>query len=206
MLERWREGFEVVVAKRCSRLNDSFIKRVTASLFYRINNRLSDISIPENCGDFRLMDRKVVDALRLLPESQRFMKGLFPWVGFRTTTIEYERMSRIAGNTKFKGWKLWNFALDGITGFSTMPLRVWTYIGLSIATSSIIFGLFIALNTIIYGIELPGYSSLITAITLLGGLQLMGIGILGEYLGRTLIEAKRRPIFIIRHTYKNGDN
>jgi glycosyltransferase involved in cell wall biosynthesis len=153
-------------------------------------------------GDFRLIDRAVVDALKQLPESRRFMKGLFAWVGFRTTQVEYARLARVAGISKFKGWRLWNFALEGITSFSTEPLKIWTYIGAAVALTSFAFGMFIVLDIIIHGIDVPGYASVMVAVTFLGGLQLIGIGIMGEYIGRTYVESKRRPIYLIRRTYE----
>ncbi|SFV62759.1 Glycosyltransferase [hydrothermal vent metagenome] len=200
-LEKWREGFDVVLAKRVNRENDSFFKRKSAELFYKIHNQISNISIPNNVGDYRLMSRRVVDAIKLLPENQRFMKGIFAWVGYSTTTIEYKREIRVAGETSFNGWKLWNFAIDGITSFSTVPLRIWLYIGMSISFLSFLFGVTIIIKTLIYGIDLPGYASMLTIILFLGGIQLMGIGILGEYLGRIYNEAKGRPIYIIEGEY-----
>ncbi len=200
-LEKWREGFDVVLAKRADRKSDSFFKRKSAELFYKTHNQISNISIPNNVGDYRLMTRRVVDAIKLLPENQRFMKGIFAWVGYPTTTIEYKREVRIAGETSFNGWKLWNFAIDGITSFSTVPLRIWLYIGVSISFLSFLFGITIIIKTLIYGIDLPGYASMLTIILFLGGIQLMGIGILGEYLGRIYNEAKGRPIYIIEGEY-----
>lgn len=206
MVSKWREGFDVVLARRVSRKSDGWTKRVTANWFYKLHNKIAEPRLPENVGDFRLMDRCVVEALRQLPESRRFMKGLLAWLGFRTTTIDYQRPARIAGSTKFNGWRLWNFALEGITSFSTSPLRIWTYIGSFVALLSFIFAIFIATRVIILGIDVPGYASLIVAVTFLGGLQLIGIGILGEYLGRTYLESKRRPSYIIRKTYTSGDS
>lgn len=202
MIQKWREGFDVVLGKRTNRDSDSWAKRKSATWFYRIHNKISDPKIPENVGDFRLMDRAVVDALNELPESRRFMKGLFAWVGFRTTMVEYTRPERAAGTTKFNGWRLWNFALEGITSFSTDPLRMWTYVGGVVALVSLMFALFMVLKVFIYGIDVPGYASVVVAVTFLGGLQLIGIGILGEYLGRSYIETKRRPIYVIRRLYE----
>ena len=205
MLEKWREGFDVVLGKRFSRDSDSWVKKKSANWFYRIHNKISTQEIPENVGDFRLMDRTVVDALNELPESCRFMKGLFAWVGFRTATVEYARPERIAGTTKFNGWRLWNFALEGITSFSTDPLRIWTYLGGLIALTSFCFAIFIVLRFLIQGIDLPGYASIIVSVTFLGGLQLIGIGVIGEYLGRAYIESKRRPIYLVRSIYEAKD-
>lgn len=201
MINKWKEGYEVVLGCRVNRDSDSWSKRASASWFYRIHNKIAKPKIPENVGDFRLMDRSVVETIKKLPESHRFMKGLFAWVGFRTAQIEYTRSERIAGSTKFNGWKLWNFALEGITSFSSAPLRIWTYFGLLVSIISFAFAINIALRVIIQGVVVPGYASLIVAISFLGGLQLIGIGVIGEYLGRTYIEAKRRPIFIIRRIY-----
>lgn len=205
MLEKWREGFDVVLGKRFSRNSDSWTKKHSANWFYRIHNKIATPKIPENVGDFRLMDRAVVDALNELPESCRFMKGLFAWVGFRTATVEYARPERVAGTTKFKGWRLWNFALEGLTSFSTDPLRIWTYLGGVIALTSFVFAIFIVLRSLIQGIDLPGYASVIVSVTFLGGLQLIGIGVIGEYLGRAYIESKRRPIYIVRSIYETKD-
>lgn len=202
MIPKWREGFEVVLAHRIDRKHDSWAKRASASWFYRIHNKIATPHLPENVGDFRLMDRSVVDALKCLPESRRFMKGLFAWVGFRTTHIDYSRPERIAGTSKFNGWRLWNFALEGITSFSSDPLRIWTYLGAAVSALAFIFGIVIVLKVLIYGVDIPGYASLMVAVTFLGGLQLIGIGVLGEYLGRTYIESKRRPVFVVRRIYE----
>nr|WP_251030669.1 MULTISPECIES: glycosyltransferase family 2 protein [Pseudomonas] len=205
MIAHWRNGAEVVLGHRVNRDSDSWAKQVSANSFYRLHNKIADHKLPENVGDFRLMDRCVVDALQTLPESRRFMKGLFAWVGFRTTYVDYVRPERAAGESKFNGWRLWNFALEGITSFSTEPLRVWTYLGLCVSLVSFAFAVFIILRTLISGIDLPGYASLMVAVTFLGGLQLIGIGVLGEYLGRTYIESKRRPVFLVRRIYDAKD-
>src|SRR5262249_45570919 len=170
---------------------DSFLKRNTASWFYQLHNRISSVSIPENVGDFRLMNRAAVDALRALPERERFMKGLFAWVGFRTSVVEYTRQHRIAGRSKFSAWKLWNFALDGVTSFSTIPLRIWSYIGLTIAAVGLSYAAFIVLRTIVQGVDVPGFASIIVVLLVLGSLQLISIGVLGEYVGRIYLETKR---------------
>jgi len=201
MLAHWRQGYEVVLARRSDRSSDTFLKRATAALFYRLHNRISDIDVPEDVGDFRLMDRAVVEALQRLPERRRFMKGLFAWVGFRTITVDYARRERVAGTTKFSGWKLWNFALEGITSFSTAPLRVWTYFGFVVALAGFSYALFIIFRTIVLGIDVPGYASLLTAVLLLGGIQLAGIGMIGEYIGRIYMETKQRPVYLVRRVY-----
>ncbi len=205
MIEKWREGADVVLAHRCSRNQDSYAKRRSSELFYRLHNRLSPIRIPENVGDFRLMDRAVVQALGRIVETQRFMKGLFAWLGFRTVTIHYTRPERVAGKTKFSGWKLWNLALEAITSFSTIPLRIWTYIGGIGAILTLFYTIFIVLRTLIHGIDVPGYASLLVAILFLGSLQLISIGLLGEYIGRMYMETKRRPIYIVRKVYECRD-
>lgn len=205
MVAKWREGYEVVLGRRVNRDLDTWAKRVSASWFYRIHNRIANPKLPENVGDFRLMDRCVVEAIRTLPESHRFMKGLFAWVGYRTTYVDYVRPHRAAGESKFNGWKLWNFAIEGVTGFSTEPLRVWTYVGLAVSSISFLFAIFIFLKVLIHGVDVPGYASLMVAVTFLGGLQLIGIGVLGEYLGRTYIETKRRPVFLVRQIYESQE-
>ena len=201
LVARWREGYDVVLAKRADRTSDSFAKRVSADLFYKLNGKISNVDIPNNVGDFRLMSKRVVEALKQLPENQRFMKGLFAWVGFKTVAIEYVREKREAGQSSFNGWKLWNFALDGITSFSTLPLRIWLYIGALVSFLSFLYGSFIILKTLIFGVDLPGYASLAVIMLFLGGIQLIGIGILGEYIGRIYSESKRRPSYIIEGEY-----
>ena len=205
MIEKWREGYDVVVGKRINRDSDTWAKRKSAAWFYRLHNKISEPKIPENVGDFRLMDRSVVEALNTLPESRRFMKGLFAWVGFKTAIVEYARPERVAGTTKFNGWRLWNFALEGITSFSTDPLRIWLYLGGMVAFISLLFSIFIVLKVLIYGTDIPGYASVVVFVTFLGGLQLIGIGIIGEYLGRAYIESKRRPIYFVRRVYERKD-
>ena len=201
MLQEWEKGAEVVLAKRINRSTDSFVKRKTAETFYRFHNALSNLQIPENVGDFRLMDRIVVDAIKKLPERQRFMKGLFAWVGFKTITVEYVREPRSTGETKFSGWKLWNFAIEGITSFSLVPLKVWTYVGLMGSVFAIFYAIFIIVRTWIFGIDLPGYASLLVVMLFFGSLQLMSLGIIGEYIGRIYFESKQRPIYLIKKQY-----
>ena len=204
MLLAWQQGNEVVLAKRIDRSTDSFAKRKTAQLFYRLHNVVSNLQIPEDVGDFRLMDRVVVDALKKLPERQRFMKGLFAWVGFKTITVEYVRNARSTGITKFSGWRLWNFAIEGITSFSLVPLKVWTYIGLFGSLFAIFYATFIIIRTWIFGIDLPGYASLLVVMLFFGSLQLMSLGIIGEYIGRIYFESKQRPIYLVKkqHQFK----
>ena len=205
LIGEWQKGADVVLARRTERISDSFLKRTTAKLFYRLHNQLSPIKIPDNVGDFRLMNRAAVDALKRLPERNRFMKGLFAWVGFKTTTVEYTRKPRVAGTTKFSGWKLWNFALEGFTSFSTAPLRLWTYIGGVGAIASVIYAAVIILRTLIRGVDIPGYASLLVVVLFIGSIQLIGIGVLGEYIGRIYMESKQRPGYIVRRSYGYAD-
>ena len=204
MLEKWREGFDVVLAKRASRSSDGWLKRLTADRFYRIFNMITTIPIPENVGDFRLIDRRVVTALAELGDRNRFMKGLFAWTGFPAATVEYVRAERAAGVSKWNYWKLWNFALDGIFSFSTTPLRVWTYIGALIAACATIYAAVVFTRTLLYGADTPGYASLMMVVLLLSAVQLISIGIIGEYIGRLFIEAKRRPIYVVNGVYCRG--
>ena len=197
MIERWQEGYDVAYAVRSDRSVDKWTKRATAGLFYRIFNAIGSSQIPVDAGDFRLIDRRVVTALRQLPERNRLMKGLFAWVGFRSIGVPYVRQSRHTGFTRLRWWMLWRLALDGITGFSTLPLRVWTYVGILIAIVAFVYGLIIVAQTLIAGVDVPGYASLMVVVLFLGGIQLMSLGILGEYLGRLFIEVKMRPIYLI---------
>lgn len=200
-VKKWEEGYDVVLAKRVDRTLDTVSKRVTANIFYTFHNKIADVKIPNNVGDYRLFTRKVLTAIQKLPENQRFMKGIFAWVGFKTAMIEYKRDERKAGKTSFNGWKLWNFALEGITGFSTVLLRIWLYLGLLFASIAMIYGSWIIIKTLIFGIETPGYASTTTIVLFIGGIQLIGMGILGEYVGRLYMESKRRPIYIIDGEY-----
>ena len=198
MVAKWREGYEVVYARRGLRDTDDVQKRVTAGLFYRIHNWLADVRIPDNTGDFRLMDRRVVEAVKHLPEKTRFMKGLFAWVGFKQIGIEYRREARAAGTTKWRYWRLWNFAIDGITGSSTVPLRIWTYFGAAIGAFSMLYAAWIVVHTLIYGNPVPGYASLMVAIMFLGSINIVATGILGEYVGRIYSEVRNRPLYLVR--------
>ncbi|WP_447882624.1 glycosyltransferase family 2 protein [Serratia fonticola] len=198
LLNKWENGAEVVLAKRIDRQSDGRMKRKTAEWFYRIHNKISKPAIEENVGDFRLMSREVVDNIKLLPERNLFMKGILSWVGGKVDIVEYSRAQRVAGSSKFNGWKLWNLAIEGITSFSTFPLRVWAYIGFFVATLSFIYGAWMILDKLIWGNPVPGYSSIIVSILFLGGVQLIGIGVLGEYVGRIYVETKRRPRYIVK--------
>jgi polyisoprenyl-phosphate glycosyltransferase len=201
MIKAWRAGHEVVYGVRRNRESDSLPKRLTADLYYRAHNRLSHDKIPEHAGDFRLLDRKVVNVIKAMPERNRFMKGLFAWSGFKQTAVEYDRVERSVGTTKFRYWKLWTLALDGITSASTAPLRIWSYIGVIVALLSFLYALYIIVVTIITGVDAPGYASLMTAVLFFGGLQLISLGVLGEYVGRILVETKQRPLYVVRETF-----
>lgn len=198
MLKKWEAGFEVVLARRIDRATDRAIQKLTARTFYEVSRYISHVEIPADVGDFRLMDRRVVEAVKSLRENCRFMKGIFAWVGFRTTVIDYKVEPREQGKTSFNTWKLWNFALEGITSFSTVPLRVWTYIGGAVSMLAFLFSLYLIFKTLFLGADTPGYASLMVVILFSSGLQLIGIGILGEYLGRVFTEVKRRPPYIVR--------
>ena len=198
LIEEWQKGADVVLAKRRDRTADSYLKRYSAAMFYHLLNRIAYTRIEENVGDFRLMDRKVVDVIRALPEHQLFMKGVLSWAGFNTVVVEYERARRVAGSSKFNGWKLWNLALEGVTSFSTVPLRLWTYVGGGISIFAVLYAVYMVLDKIFFGNSVPGYPSLMTAILFLGGVQLIGIGVLGEYIGRIYIESKHRPRYVVK--------
>lgn len=200
MLQKWQEGFDVVVCARSDRGSDSIFKRATAFVFYRMINTISEVVIPQNVGDFRLMDRKVVEAVKLMPERTRFMKGIFAWVGFSTTTIYYSRPQRHAGESKWHYLKLWRFALDGLFSFSTQPLNLWSYLGGLCAALAFLYLMFVVLRTMIHGVDVPGYASLVSVMLLFNGLIMMSIGILGEYIGRIFVEVKGRPLYIVKKT------
>ncbi len=198
LIMEWINGSDVVLAKRIDRSSDGFLKRKTAEWFYRIYNKLNDVHIEENVGDFRLLSKDVVNHIIGLSERNLFMKGLLSWVGGKVSVVEYTRAKRVAGTTKFNGWKLWNLALEGITSFSTALLKIWTYIGMILALFAIGFGIWMAIDKVLFGNPVPGYPSLLVSILFIGGVQLIGIGILGEYIGRIYIETKKRPRYIIK--------
>jgi glycosyltransferase involved in cell wall biosynthesis len=198
MIAKWREGFDIVYGVRTNRDSDSLPKRLTADLYYRSHNWLSNDKIPEHAGDFRLLDRRVVDVICAMPERTRFMKGLFAWAGFRQASVSYRRDERHVGTSKFNYWKLWTFAIDGITSASTVPLRVWSYLGAGVALFAILYAGVIAVRTLLFGVQVPGYASMMVAVLFLGGLQLLSLGVLGEYVGRILVETKRRPLYVVR--------
>ena len=197
MLAAWRDGADVVDMRRRSRSGESWLKRATAHLFYRAINRLSEVPIPHDTGDFRLLSRRAVDALCEMPERNRFMKGLFAWIGFEHTSLLYDREPRAAGTSKWHYWKLWNFALEGITSFSVGPLKVASYVGILTALLAFAYAAYFLIKTLLSGDPVPGFPTLIVVISFLGGLQLMAIGILGEYVGRIFLETKRRPLYLV---------
>lgn len=206
LVKKWQDGFEVVLAKRVDRSSDSFFKRKSAEWFYSLHNAISSPKIENNVGDFRLMDKKVVNNIvKHIKENNLFMKGILSWVGFKTTIVEYQRKERSLGDSKFNAWKLWNLALEGITSFSTLPLRLWTYLGFMCSGMSFFYGLILIIKKIFFGISLPGYPSLIVSILFTGGAILMGIGVLGEYMGRIYMEVKQRPKFIVSTVIKNKE-
>lgn len=197
MLEAWRGGADVVNMRRAGRSGETFVKKATAHAFYRIINRLSEVPIPSDVGDFRLLSRRAVSALNHMPETNRFMKGLFSWIGFAQVTLDYQREARVAGNSKWPYWRLWNFALEGLTSFSTVPLRVASYVGFLSAFGAFMYAVYFLVKTIFFGETVRGFPTLIEFVLLLGGLQLMAIGIMGEYVGRMYLESKQRPIYLL---------
>ena len=197
LVRRWRQGFDMVYAQRRARVGDSWMKRRTAQGFYRLMQRVGRVQLPPDTGDFRLMSRRVVVALGQLREQHRFMKGLFAWVGYPSCAVPYDRAARAAGVTKWNYWRLWNFAIDGITGFTVMPLKVATYFGLLVALGAVIYGVIIMMQTLLFGNPVPGYPSLLVVVLFLGGVQLMTLGVIGEYLGRVFNETKQRPIYLV---------
>lgn len=199
LVREWREGWDVVYGRRTAREGESVGKRLTAAAFYRVMRRLSETPIPEDAGDFRLLSRRAVGALRELRERNRFMKGLFSWVGFRQKALEYRREPRHAGRSKWSYWRLWNFAIDGITSFTVAPLKLATYLGLVTALFAFVYGAWIIGKTLIFGADVPGYPSLMVVILFLGGIQLIALGVIGEYLGRLFMEAKHRPLYIVEN-------
>lgn len=197
MMATWRDGADVVNMRRRQRDGETWLKKASAHAFYRVINRLSEVAIHEDVGDFRLLSRRSVDALNQLPERNRFMKGLFAWIGYRQVTLDYDRESRAAGNTKFHYWKLWNFALEGITGFSIAPLKLASYIGFLSSVGAFFYAAYFVFKTLTVGDTAQGFPTLIVTVLFLGGLQLMASGILGEYIGRLFMESKQRPLYLV---------
>jgi glycosyltransferase involved in cell wall biosynthesis len=206
MVAQWRAGFDVVYATRARRDGESFLRRVSARYFYRVFDRITDIPIPPDTGDFRLLDRRVVEVLVRLPERTRFMKGLFAWVGFKQTALSFDRPERRTGSTKWTYWGLWNFALDAITSFSSVPLKIWSYVGVGVSIFAFLYALFLVGLTIIRGVVVPGYASIMVAVLFLGGVQLITLGIIGEYLARIYNEVKGRPLYLVRGRWGLDEN
>jgi glycosyltransferase involved in cell wall biosynthesis len=201
LITEWENGFDVVYARRTQRKGETWLKKASATGFYRVIQRLSKVRIPEDTGDFRLLSRRAVEALNTLSEQHRFMKGLFAWIGYKQKAVYYDRDPRFAGKTKWNYWKLWNFAIEGITSFTTAPLKFATYIGFLTAFVAFIYGSYMLVRTLFFGNPVPGYPSLIVIILFLGGVQLMAIGVVGEYVGRIFTETKRRPLYFL-NAYK----
>lgn len=204
MVERWRQGHDVVLAARSDRSDDTRFKRVTARMFYRLMMKISDIDIPADVGDYRLMDRRVVEALKLMPERARFMKGMFAWVGFRQTTVYFKREGRTAGQTKQRFRSLVRLAVDGIVSFTSLPLRIWSLVGLGVAVAAVLYMLFVVIQTLAFGSDVPGYASLIVVMLFFSGLNMLSVGVLGEYIARIFIEVKQRPAYLVRETRNLG--
>lgn len=200
MVRLWLGGAQVVNAHRSDRQSDAWAKRWSAGQFYALYNRLARIAIPADVGDFRLLDRKVVEVLNRLPERNRFMKGLVPWAGFAQASIDYVRPVRAAGTGKWRFWQLWNFALDGITASTTAPLRIWGYLGFGVALLAIGYAAYVLVRTLVFGIEVPGYASLMIVVLLLGGFNMISVGILGEYIGRIAVDVRQRPLYVVAET------
>lgn len=201
LVAKWREGYEVVIATRRTRQGESWVKKWTAASFYRLIDRMSHITIPQDTGDFRLLSRPAMEALKRLPERTRFMKGLFAWVGFRQATVFFDRHPRHAGDTKWNYWRLWNFAIEGITSFTDIPLKIWSYLGLGLSAISFVYAMWLIARTLMFGADVPGYASMMVVVLFLGGIQLIGLGVLGEYLGRIFQEVKARPLYIVRESF-----
>lgn len=201
MIERWREGYQMVYAMRQSEGREGIVRTLAAKAYYWAFSRIADLSLPRGAGDFRLLDRRVVEALNSLPERTRFMKGLFAWVGFRHIGVPFTPPPRLAGESGWSLRQLWRFALDGVTAFSTLPLRVWSLLGGAVAAASLLYGGYLAVRALAFGVEVPGYASLMVASLFIGGVQLIGLGVLGEYLGRVFDEVKQRPLYLVSESH-----
>ena len=197
LVDEWRAGWDVVYAKRSSRNGESWLKKVTAHLFYRVMQQVGEVRMPSDAGDFRLLSRRAVDALNGMPERHRFMKGMFAWIGFKQKAVHYQRDARFAGASKWNYWRLWNFAIEGITSYTTAPLKLASYIGTLSAIGAFIYGIYMLIDTLIHGNPVAGYPSLVVIILFLGGVQLISIGMLGEYIGRIFTETKNRPLYLV---------
>ena len=205
LLSKWREGYDVAYAVRRTRTTDTLKHRFGAKAFYWLFAHLSETALPEGAGDFRLLDRKVVDALNQLPERARFMKGLFAWVGFKQIAVPFDPAMREQGESRWSFYRLWHFAIDGLTSFSTLPLRIWFYVGLVLSAASFTVGVMELLKTLVQGVDVPGYASVFVAVVFLGGIQLLTLGVLGEYIGRIFAEVKQRPLYLVRERYGFDD-
>jgi glycosyltransferase involved in cell wall biosynthesis len=195
MIAGWRDGYDIVYGVRRSRENESWLRRSTARAFYRLMSKVGRVPIPEDAGDFRLLSRKAVDAIISMREQHRFMKGVFAWIGFPTKAVPYDVAARAAGKSKFNFWTLWNFSIEGLTSHTLAPLKASTYLGLAVAFLALVYGAYVVGETILQGNPVPGYPTLVTLILLLGGVQLIVLGVMGEYLGRVFNETKRRPLY-----------
>ncbi|MBU2751108.1 MULTISPECIES: glycosyltransferase family 2 protein [Acidithiobacillus] len=204
LLIKWQEGYDIVNAVRLSRDGESWLKRASAHAFYRIINRMSVVDIPTDTGDFRLLSRPVLDALKMLPERRRFMKGLFAWVGFRTTEVYYHREPRYAGKSTWNYWRLWNFAVEGVTSFSQVPLQLASHLGLAVSVFAFLYAIYLLIGTMVYGNPVKGYPSMMVTLLFLGGVQLIALGVIGEYLGRIYEETKGRPVYLVRSIVTNS--
>lgn len=198
LVKYWQEGYDDVCAQRLSRDGESFIKRATAHAFYRVIRRFSEVDIPPDTGDYRLLSRRAVEALNQLRERHRFMKGLFAWVGFERKEVPYQRDARAAGKTKWNYWRLWNFALEGITSHTTAPIRLASYLGILVALAAFIYAALVIYDKVVHGNPVAGYPSLMVTLLFLGGVQLITLGVIGEYLGRMFDESKRRPLYFVK--------
>jgi glycosyltransferase involved in cell wall biosynthesis len=205
MYDKWKEGFDVVLAKRIDRTSDGLIKRRTSAAFYNLINTVSDIDIPNNVGDFRLIDRRVIDALKTYPEKTRFMKGIFASVGFKQTTVQYVRPARVAGTTSWNYFGLYKLAIEGFVSFTSIPLKMWSYVGALVSIFSFVYGIYLVVKTTILGADVPGYASLMVVLLVMSGLILLSLGIIGEYISRIFIEVKQRPTYIVMDKIGFGD-
>jgi glycosyltransferase involved in cell wall biosynthesis len=205
MYDKWKEGFDVVLAKRIDRTSDGLIKRRTSAAFYNLINTVSDIDIPNNVGDFRLIDRRVIDALKTYPEKTRFMKGIFASVGFKQTTVQYVRPARVAGTTSWNYFGLYKLAIEGFVSFTSIPLKMWSYVGALVSIFSFVYGIYLVVKTTILGADVPGYTSLMVVLLVMSGLILLSLGIIGEYISRIFIEVKQRPTYIVMDKIGFGD-
>lgn len=197
MMREWQAGHDVVLMRRRSRASETWLKKATARGFYRAIGRIGTIDIPEDVGDFRLLSRRAVAALRRFPERSRFMKGLFAWIGFPCREVMYDRDGRFAGETKWNYWRLWNFAIEGITSFSAVPLKAASYVGLVTSLAAFVYAVYVVVKTLLFGDPVPGYPTLVTLVLFLGGLQLLALGVIGEYLARMFVEVKQRPLYLV---------